>query len=65
MAPSFGGLMTLSLSYLQVLLGRLRPGPRVEGDETDGLQIERERQLIAHCGLLWDVMPPSLEAVWV
>ena len=31
-----------SLSYLQVLLGRLRPGPRVEGDETDGLQIERE-----------------------
>ena len=34
--------MTLSLSYLQVLLGRLRPGPRVEGDETDGLQMERE-----------------------
>ena len=28
------------LSYLQVLLGRLRPGSRVEGDETDGLQKE-------------------------
>ena len=37
---------SLSLSYLQVLLGRLRPGPRVEGDETDGLQIERERETI-------------------
>ena len=28
-------------SNLQVLLGRLRPGPRAEGDEADGLQIER------------------------
>ena len=25
-------------SNLQVLLGRLCPGPRAEGDETDGLQ---------------------------
>ena len=59
MLLSLGGL-----SYLQVLLGRLRPGPRAEGDETDGLQREKQSR-IAVSGPIWDVMPPSLEGLWV